>query len=187
MSFQIETARLMLRDVREEDIPVLLAIYAEPEARENILSSQTNEDLNRRDLKNAIAWAKQARREYYKLSVTLKTGGDLIGTCNLIDVRAGCFETSIGWHYAHKYRGCGYATEAAREMLRIGFERHKVNEIYGDCFAENKASIRIFEKIGMVSTLNPGLIQIIRGWGYGENKPAVRYTISGNEWRQQQN
>ena len=51
----------------------------------------------------------------------------------------------------HECRGNGYVTEAARELLHIGFMLNEVSEIYADCFVENRASIRIMEKIGMTS------------------------------------
>jgi RimJ/RimL family protein N-acetyltransferase len=184
MSFQIETGRLIIRDVREEDIPILVKQFAEPEARNNILSFQTDEAFNKKDLANAIAWARQAHRLYYKLSVALKTGGILIGSCTLTDAEPDSFEAAIGWHYGHRFNGNGYATEAARALLDFAFEFVKVNEIFADCFADNQASIRIMEKIGMSASLNFSLFNTIRGWGYGENKPTIRHTISRHLWRE---
>ncbi len=182
MSFQIETERLILRDVRKVDFSGLLEIFAEPESRSNILSFQADAEHNRKDLENAMAWAKFPQREHYKLAVALKNDQTLIGGCTLTGVRPEAFNTTIGWHYGHKFRGNGYATEAARALLYIGFELNQVNEIFADCFVENKASIRIMEKIGMRSSWNLGLFNTIRGWSYGEQKPTVRYIISKYKW-----
>lgn len=182
MSFQIETERLIIRDVREEDIPTLIGYFAEPESRRNILSFQAYESIIRKDLENAVAWAAHPQREYYTLSVALKSDGALIGDCSISKVVPGSFETSIGWHYGYQFRNNGYATEAARELLRIGFELHEVSEIYADCFAENKASIRIMEKLGMSPGWNFAPLNFIRGLTYGENKPTIRHTISRHEW-----
>lgn len=182
MSFQIETERLIIRDVREEDIPILIPQFAEPEARKNILSFQSDAAYNKKELEKAILWAKHPRREHYKLSVELKSDNTLIGSCTVTNVKPGSFGTVMGWHYGHQYRGKGYATEAARQLLYIGFKLNKVGEIFADCFADNKASIRIMEKIGMSSRLNYELFNMIRGWSYGETKPAVRYIISRQQW-----
>lgn len=184
MSFQIETGRLIIRDVREEDIPILVKQFAEPEARNSILSFQADESYNKNELEKAMAWAQQARRPYYKLSVALKTGSTLIGSCTLTNAEPESFETAIGWHYGHQFRGNGYATEAARALLDFGFEFIEVNEIFADCFADNRASIRIMQKIGMSSSLNFSLFNIIRGLSYGENKPTIRHTISRHQWRE---
>lgn len=156
MSFQIETERLILRDVQDEDIPILLVQFVEPESLRNILFSQRDKVLNKRILEGAMAWAKAPQREYYKLSVVLKADQTLIGSGTISGVLPESVKAGIGWHYGHKYRGNGYATEAARELLYIGFGLNKVNEIHADCFADNLASIRIMEKIGM----NPEMLNL---------------------------
>ena len=43
----------------------------------------------------------------------------------------------------------GYATEAAQEMLKYGFEKFGFNKIQGVCMSCNPASRRVMEKIGM--------------------------------------
>ena len=43
----------------------------------------------------------------------------------------------------------GYATEAAREMLRYGFESLGLHRIFATCFPYNPASGRILKKLGM--------------------------------------
>lgn len=183
MSFQIETERLVLRDVREGDLRTLLAQAREPEARRGILSYQANELYNRNYLEKAISQARFRRREFYALSVILKSGGDLIGTCNIAEVRRGSIEANLGWHYGSKYWGRGYATEAARALLYIGFEIGRVKEIFADCFADNRASIRVMEKIGMTTRPILDLFNRLRGTSYGERRMVVRYVITRDDWQ----
>jgi len=47
------------------------------------------------------------------------------------------------------YWGQGYATEAAREMLRFGFEDLGLHRIFASHFKHNPASGRILNKLGM--------------------------------------
>lgn len=103
-------------------------------------------------------------------------------SCTISNVTPKSREIVIGWHFGHEFGGNGYATEAAAELLRIGFELHNVSEIHADCFAGNRASIRIMEKIGMTSRPYLELFNVIRGWSYGEHKPSVRYVISRWDW-----
>lgn len=182
MTFQIETERLVLRDVREGDLRVLLAQARETEAQGGILSYQGNELYNRNYLEKAISEARFRRREHYALSVVLKSGGDLIGTCNITAVRRGSIETNLGWHYGSRYWGRGYATEAARRLLDIGFEIGRVKEVFADCFADNAASIRVMEKIGMTTRAALNLFNNLRGTSYREQRPVVRYVITRDEW-----
>jgi RimJ/RimL family protein N-acetyltransferase len=55
----------------------------------------------------------------------------------------------IGWVLNPRYHGNGYATEAARALLRYGFETLKVHRMIATCQPENVASSRVMEKIGM--------------------------------------
>jgi [ribosomal protein S5]-alanine N-acetyltransferase len=182
MSFRIATTRLILRDVREDDLPVLIAQGTEHAARRGILAYQADENYNRACLLAAISEARKARRVNYTLAVVLKSDNSLIGSCSIANVTDDSIETALGWHYGVKYWGNGYATEAARALLYIGFAIGRAAEIYADCFADNFASIRVMEKIGMTTRGNLTLLNQIRGWSYGEKRPSVRYLISRNQW-----
>lgn len=183
MSFEIETERLILRDLQEDDLPIFIAQFCEPAARSGILSFQANTEYQKKNFENGIAWAKQPQRAHYKLAVTRKTDHVFIGSCTITKVYPESYiDAVIGWHYGSSYWGQGYATEAARQLLYIGFELNKVFGIYADCFADNAASIRIMEKIGMKPHWDYSLINMARGLWYGENKPTVRYRISKQQW-----
>jgi RimJ/RimL family protein N-acetyltransferase len=138
-------------------------------------------------LTKAISEANCPQRHHYVLSVRLKANQTLIGTCSITEVKPKAVATNVGWHFGSSYWGNGYATEAARALLFIGFAMGDVAEIFADCFADNRASIRIMEKIGMKTNRRLGLFDQIRGWSYGENKPVVRYLISKQQWLNQTN
>ena len=55
----------------------------------------------------------------------------------------------LGYWVGVPYWGRGYATEAAREMLRHGFEDLKLNRIFAGVFGGNVASSNVLRKIGM--------------------------------------
>lgn len=50
---------------------------------------------------------------------------------------------------AASYWGLGYASEAARAMLAFGFNEIELHRIWAQCNAENQASWRVLEKLGM--------------------------------------
>lgn len=186
MSFQIETERLILRDIREEDLPILIKYSLESESLKMVLKKQRTEEHNKAFYENSFEWAKylenETTREFYKLTVERKADKTIIGSCEIHNVKPKSYETSLGWHYGHEYRGKGYATEAARELLRIGFELNDVRMIYADCFIENKASIRVMEKIGMQPFWNNWIFNTLRAWSYNESREAVRHTITKDQW-----
>jgi RimJ/RimL family protein N-acetyltransferase len=55
----------------------------------------------------------------------------------------------IGYVLNPAYNGRGYATEAAREMLRLGFDELGLHRIFGRIDARNDASARVLERLGM--------------------------------------
>jgi RimJ/RimL family protein N-acetyltransferase len=57
----------------------------------------------------------------------------------------------IGWRLKKEAWGCGYATEAAGECLRHGFEGLGLEKIYSFTAALNTRSENVMKKIGMKS------------------------------------
>jgi RimJ/RimL family protein N-acetyltransferase len=55
----------------------------------------------------------------------------------------------VGWRLAATYWGYGYATEAAREALRVGFEEVGLDEIVSFTVPQNVRSRRVMERIGL--------------------------------------
>jgi RimJ/RimL family protein N-acetyltransferase len=185
MSFSTETDRLLLRDLNEEDLPVLIEHFTEPSARHNILSSQSTEAFVKWYVETAIALPKQRPRSGYIWAIILKAENRIIGCCDLWDAVSDGTEAKFGWHLGSRYSGKGYATEAARQMLNIGFGANERQRIFGDCFAHNKAAIRVMEKIGMTRYRSNKLLSWWRARNYGENGFIVRYHLWRNQWLSQ--
>lgn len=55
----------------------------------------------------------------------------------------------IGWRLASQHFNNGYATEAAREVLRFAFEELRLNEIVAFTVPKNLPSQNVMRKIGM--------------------------------------
>lgn len=55
----------------------------------------------------------------------------------------------IEWKVFTNYWGKGYATEIGEEIIRQAFLQTDIESIYGCARPNNKASIRVVEKIGM--------------------------------------
>lgn len=76
--------------------------------------------------------------------VLLKTGEN-IGYVQLVEIEDGW---ELGYHIGEKYRGNGYATEASRAFMPVIAKEMGLSEIIGVCLAENKASVKVMEKLG---------------------------------------
>lgn len=55
----------------------------------------------------------------------------------------------IGWVFNSKYHSRGFASEAARAILKYGFEEMRLHRIIATCQPQNIPSRRVMEKIGM--------------------------------------
>ena len=55
----------------------------------------------------------------------------------------------VGWRLAAAHWGNGYATEAAHEALRVGFEEVGLDEIVSFTVPQNVRSRRVMERIGL--------------------------------------
>jgi [ribosomal protein S5]-alanine N-acetyltransferase len=86
----------------------------------------------------------------------------------------------LGYWFGAPYWGRGYATEAAAEILRFGFDDLELHRIFASHFVRNPASGRVLRKVGM---LREGkLRQHVRKWGVFEDLET--FAIVVDEWRQ---
>ena len=72
----------------------------------------------------------------------------LIGWCGL-DGRFSQKEIVLFYIIAEDFRGRGYATQCATELLRFAFEDMQYDIVSGGCAKDNPASFRVMEKAGM--------------------------------------
>jgi len=146
MNFILETERLYLRAFDLSDAEKFYELNLNP----NVIKFTGNSAF-----KN-IEEAKSFLEDYndYKINgygrwaVINKTSNQFIGWCGLKynEIEN---ETDIGFRFFEKEWNKGYATESATACLKYGFEILKLHRIIGRAMKENKASIKVLEKIGL--------------------------------------
>jgi RimJ/RimL family protein N-acetyltransferase len=80
--------------------------------------------------------------------VKLKAENRAIGVCGLIK-REGLADVDLGFAFLPQFRGQGYAFEAAQAVLHYGQTELGLARIVAITLPENKASIRLLEKLGL--------------------------------------
>lgn len=144
-----ETTRLALRRWRPEDRAPMAALNGDAEAMRffpSTLTAAESDAFIRRMQDRMLADG------YAMAPVERKSDGVLVGAIGLLAARFEAHFTpavEIGWRLARPYWGQGYATEAAKAWLEIGFERHGLDEIVSFTAAVNEPSRRVMERIGM--------------------------------------
>ena len=88
-------------------------------------------------------------------------------------------QAEVGWVLDPAFTGHGYASEAARALLRVCFEDLGVHRVVAGCFVDNEASWRLMERIGMrreSHTLRDGLHRS------GHWLDGYTYAVLADEW-----
>lgn len=80
-------------------------------------------------------------------AVISKESNDFLGWCGLKLNEEKLID--LGFRFFKIHWGKGYATESAKASLDYGFNNLKIDEIIGRASIENKASVRVLEKLKM--------------------------------------
>ena len=137
--YPIETERLLLRPYREADVDVLHDIQSRPEVVRYLYWEPRTREQVERVIRESGA---QLEREGNALELAIQPRGSdtMVGDVVLMYRSEAHRQGEIGFVLHPDHQGHGYATEAAREMLRLGFEQLGLHRIVGRLEARNSAS-----------------------------------------------
>jgi RimJ/RimL family protein N-acetyltransferase len=175
---QLTTERLLLREFVEEDWPAVLAYQSDPRYLRYYAWTERAEADVRAFVRAFLDWQAERPRARYQLAITLREGGRLIGNCGVRVQNAAARRAEIGYEIAPAQWGQGYATEAARAMLAFSFAELGLHRISAWCVAENVASARVLEKLGL--RLEGRLRE--QEWMQGRWWDTLLYAILEGEW-----
>ena len=146
---RIETERLILREFREDDWPHLLAYWSDPRYRRFNREVEDVEAAVRDLVGRFVAAQTETPRRKWQLAITTKADPRPIGSCGVRVNDPEQREGNIGYELDPHAWGQGYATEAARAILAFGVGELGLHRVWAECVADNVASARVMEKIGM--------------------------------------
>ncbi|WP_068398826.1 GNAT family N-acetyltransferase [Kribbia dieselivorans] len=146
----LTTPRLVLRDFSPNDAPAVLEIHQHPDlarfmphaALTDLDGARTRIDEFRVEEPPGLGWWCVALRD-----------GPVIGAVLLKDIPGSGGrpndDVQIGWRQGARHTGHGYMTEAARAVLRHGFDDLGLERIIAVVDLENHPSQRICARLGM--------------------------------------
>ena len=149
-TYPIRTARLLLRPLTTRDVDALLAYRSLPDVCRYV----PFEPMDRRAVEDRVAtqWANPAltdEGQALTLGVELATTGELAGDVVLFWRSREHLGGEIGYVMNPDFAGHGYATEAARALLRLGFEELGLHRIIARLDERNTASANVARRLGM--------------------------------------
>lgn len=146
---EIQTTRLLLRRWREADRSPFAALNADTRVMEHFPSVLTRAESDA--LVDRIE-AHFERHGFGLWAVEVPGQEPFTGFVGLAVPSFNAHFTpcvEIGWRLAVDWWGRGYATEAARAVLTIGFGPLALREIVSMTVPENERSRRVMERLGM--------------------------------------
>jgi RimJ/RimL family protein N-acetyltransferase len=177
----VRTERLLLRPSSRDDLRRLFEIRAQPGVSHWLTQAPASyeEYLARND-----------NPERMGATLVVELGGVVVGDLFLgvesawsqLEAKDLATDTlgTIGWCVDPAHAGQGIATEAAAALLGTCFEHLGVRRVVAGAFADNVASVRVMEKIGMRRESLGVRESLHRDLGWLDG---VGYAILAEEWR----
>ncbi|MBM0236247.1 GNAT family N-acetyltransferase [Micromonospora sp. ATA32] len=178
--YPVRTERLDLRPFTDDDFAALHAYHSRPDVTRYLYFGPRDEAGTR----EALALKRQrtalrARWDVLNLAVVVRETGALVGDVLLIWTNAEHRQGEVGYVLHPDHAGRGYATEATRAMLRLGFHDLGLHRIVGRLDARNTASAGVLERLGMRREAHLQENERVKGEWCDE----VVYALLAREWR----
>ena len=143
----LETKRLILREMTDEDYPALCKMLRDAEVMYAYAHAFSEQE--------AWAWLRNQQRRYREDGFVLwaavqRTSGEMIGQCGITwqswNER---MVPEIGYLFCKAFWHQGYAIEAAEACKKYAFVKLKFKEVFSIIRENNVPSIRVAQRNGM--------------------------------------
>ena len=178
----LTTARLRLRQWREEDLAPFAALNADPQVMEFFPKVLTRAESD------AVAGRIRdhfARHGFGLWAVEVPGAAAFVGFVGLAVPSFAAHFTpcvEIGWRLAREHWGHGYATEAATAALAFGFGDRALEEIVAFTVPANISSRRVMGRLGMRRLPSDDFEHPAMPEGH-PLRPHVLYRLRRTDWK----
>lgn len=145
----IETERLILRKPTSADLVDWVArIWGDDDVLRYMPRSADAPEMRARVMLDFFTRVRE-QQAIGGWMVTHKTDGQFMGHC-ILAYREAFGEHALAYGLGKAFWGQGYATEAARAVVRYGLEQANLARIFAVVFPENQPSWHILQRLGFV-------------------------------------
>ena len=157
----LKTKRLALRRFTLDDVADVTRLAGEKD-----IASTTLRIPHPFQTEDAVNWINSHQQDFedgkgIALAVTNRAHGFVIGAIGFM-ITPEHNHAELGYWIGKPYWKMGYATEAARRIIRYGFETLGLNKIYAHHFLRNPASGKVMQKAGLA--YEGTLLKHIKKW-----------------------
>lgn len=180
----IETKRLVLRDLIEQDAEALFEIKNDEQVKKHPFA-QGDETIDFIRMMISFFLSVQGKgliiddqhpERGYIFAIGLKGAGDVIGVITVHPLNCSNNELHMGWYMKHEYTGKGYASEAGSAASDYLLEALSLDYITADVAKDNPASFRTALKSGF------SLFEQRIGYNYQDNECNVEDCNAAGEY-----
>jgi RimJ/RimL family protein N-acetyltransferase len=174
----IATRRLSIREYTTADTPALQENVRDPAYWEY----HPTEPPSAEQIAALVVWAVQEQslkpRTNYYLAAARKDNGQVIGEAVLRITDPINGQAEMGFGIGRKFWKQGYATEIGAMLLHTAFQHFKLHRVFAQCAPDNKAVIRVMQKLGMA---REGMLRDVKH-ARGKWWSTVVYSILAQEY-----
>jgi RimJ/RimL family protein N-acetyltransferase len=146
MKLILETDRILLREFVLDDVEAFFRMVSDPDLTRYTGDGGKTLEEARKGLEERL-FQDYRKYGYGRWAAVYKPTGQVIGFAGLKYLED-VGEVDLGYRFFKEYWGQGLATESSRAVLAYGFDTRRLQRIIGIADIENKASIRVLEKVG---------------------------------------
>ena len=147
LTLPLRTERLNLRDFVQADFDAVLAYSSDPRVTKYLFFGPRDSQSTSEYLDGLLVSQLDSPRTRFELAVEEVASGRLIGACDLSLIESNGVD--LGYMLGAKDWGKGYATEISLALIDAAFFDLRAERVISTVDVNNRASIRVMEKIGM--------------------------------------
>jgi [ribosomal protein S5]-alanine N-acetyltransferase len=176
---QLETSRLLLREIVDADAADLLAIHGDAEHMKWFGSDPLTDLEGARKLVQLFAKWREDPVSGTRWGLQRKDAPGLIGTCGLFRWNRNWRTCVVGYELSALHEGRGYMKEALATVLAWGFATMAVNRVEAQVHPRNHRSLALLGGLGFVEE---GRLREVGYWA-GSHHDLMLHSLLHREWR----
>ncbi|NHQ85257.1 GNAT family N-acetyltransferase [Iodobacter sp. HSC-16F04] len=172
----ISTPMLLLRDFTPADLNEYKKLRNDEKFQRFYSEEDSSAEKSEFLLDLFIQQSKEQPRRKFQLAV-VSLAGELMGSCGIrLEDTA---NASVGCELGRRWHGTGAARQAAQAIIEFGFSVLKVQRIYAETIAGNKAAVNLCKSLGMHIEAERINDQFFKGASWN----TIVLAINKNDWR----
>lgn len=177
----LEAPRIVLQTLLSSDAPFLVDLDSDPDVMRYLTDGKPTELAAAQEtVTTVLKKMEQWEGRFGTWLAFEKSTGDFIGWFLLRPAKAtpdDHHHLELGYRFKKKYWGKGFATEVSKLLVKKAFLDLNAESVFATAMAPNHGSTGVMKKVGMKFHS-----EYIENLFPGENKLAVKYSISKSDW-----